>query len=112
MKHSPIPRHTRILVLKKFVLRKIRLSGIVLKVFFVKRYHGACHIAKFWCQITALADNLNKLFTVMGGKFKMSALGCDLAPKFGNVTTTMISSDKKPPLMTQLFCKNHPLTFT
>ena len=48
----------------------------------------------------------------MGGKFKISAQGCDLAPKFGNVTTTMISSDKKPPLMTQLFCKKHPLTHT
>ena len=32
------------------------------------------------------AENLNKLFTVKGGKFKLSAQGRDLAPFVGNRT--------------------------
>ena len=44
------------------------------------------------------ADNFNKLFTVKGGKFKLSAQGQDLAPLFGNVTKVKILSEIKPPL--------------
>ena len=41
---------------------------------------------------------MNKLFTVKGGKFTLSAHGQDLAPLFGNVTKVKILSEIKPPL--------------
>ena len=44
------------------------------------------------------ADNFNKLFTVKGGKFKLSAQRQDLAPLFGNVTKVKILSKINPPL--------------
>ena len=39
------------------------------------------------------------LFTVKGGKFKLSAHGQDLAPFFGNVTKVKIPSKIKLPLV-------------
>ena len=43
-------------------------------------------------------ENLNKLFTVKGGKFKLSAQGRDLATFVGNGTKVKIPSGIKPPL--------------
>ena len=40
----------------------------------------------------------NKLFTVMGGKFKFSAQESDLAHFVGNGTKAKIPSEIKPPL--------------
>ena len=45
------------------------------------------------------AENLNKLFTVLCGKFKFSAQGSDLAPFVGNGTKFKIPSEIKPPLV-------------
>ena len=39
-----------------------------------------------------------KLFAVMGGKFKFSDQGSDLAPFVGNGNKLKILSDNKPPL--------------
>ena len=44
------------------------------------------------------AVNLNKLLSVMGGKFKFSAQGRELAPFFGNGTKVKIPSEIKPHL--------------
>ena len=44
------------------------------------------------------AENLNKLFTVLGGKFKFSAQDSDLEYSFWQQKNTPVSSDLKPPL--------------
>ena len=43
------------------------------------------------------------MFTVMGGKFKLSAKGRDLAPFFGNGTKVKIPSEMKIPLAVTVF---------
>ena len=43
-------------------------------------------------------ENSNKLFTVMGTKFKFSAHGSDLAPFVGKGTKFKIPFEIKPPL--------------
>ena len=62
-----------------------------------EKYFDFGPIAKKRYQITA--ENLNQLFTVMGGKFKLSAQGRDLAPFVGNGTKVKIPSEIKPPLI-------------
>ena len=44
------------------------------------------------------AENLNKLFTVLGGKFKFSAQDSDLEYLFWRSKNPPVSSDLKPPL--------------
>ena len=44
------------------------------------------------------AENLNKLFTVLGGKFKFSAQDSDLEYLFWQRKNSPVSSDLKPPL--------------
>ena len=44
------------------------------------------------------AENLNKLFTEKGGKFKLSPQGRNLAPFVGNGTKVKIPSNIKQPL--------------
>ena len=44
-----------------------------------------------------------KLFTVMGGKFKFSAQGSDLASFIGNFTKVKIPAEIKPPLALHFF---------
>ena len=44
------------------------------------------------------ADNLNKLFTDLGGKFKFSAQDSDLEYLFWRSKNPPVSSDLKPPL--------------
>ena len=45
------------------------------------------------------AENLNKLFTVLGGKFKFSAQDSDLEYLFWQRKNSPVSSDLKPPLV-------------
>ena len=40
-----------------------------------------------------------KIFTILGGKFKFSAQGHDLTPFVGNGTKFKITSEIKPPLV-------------
>ena len=44
------------------------------------------------------AENLNKLFTGMGEKFKFYAQRSDLTPFVGNSTKIIVPSEIKPPL--------------
>ena len=44
------------------------------------------------------AENLNKLFTVLGGKFKFSAQDSDLKYLFWQRKNSPVFSDLKPPL--------------
>ena len=44
------------------------------------------------------AENLNKLFTVLGGKFKFSAQDSDLEYLCWRCKNSPVSSDIKPPL--------------
>ena len=44
------------------------------------------------------AENLNKLFTVLGGKFKFSAQDSDLEYLFWRSKNSPVSSDLEPPL--------------
>ena len=44
------------------------------------------------------AENLNKLFTVLGGKFKLSAQDSDLEYLCWRCKNSLVSSDLKPPL--------------
>ena len=46
----------------------------------------------------SLAENLNKLFTVLVGKFKFSAQDSDLEYLFWRSKNSPVSSDLKPPL--------------
>ena len=46
----------------------------------------------------SLAENLNKLFTDSGGKFKFSAQDSDLEYLFWQCKNPPVSSDIKPPL--------------
>ena len=43
-------------------------------------------------------ENLNKLFIVLGGKFKFSAQDCDLEYLCWKYKNPLVSSDLKPPL--------------
>ena len=45
------------------------------------------------------AENLNKLFTVLGGKFKFSAQDSDLEYLCWRCKNSPVSSDLKPPLI-------------
>ena len=45
------------------------------------------------------AENLNKLFTVLGGKFKFSAQDSDLEYLFWRSKNPPVSSDLNPPLV-------------
>ena len=45
------------------------------------------------------AENLNKLFTVLGGKFEFSAQDSDLEYLFWRSKKPPVSSDLKPPLI-------------
>ena len=45
------------------------------------------------------AENLNKLLTIMDGKFKFAVQSKDLAPFIGNGTKIKIPSEIKPPLV-------------
>ena len=49
-------------------------------------------------KLISRAENLNKLFPVMGGKFKFPAQESDLAPFVGNGTKFKIPSEIKLPL--------------
>ena len=60
-------------------------EGILTLVPLPKRGAKSCH----W------AENLNKLFTVKGGKFKLSAQGRDLSLFVGNGTKVKIPSEIK-----------------
>ena len=48
------------------------------------------------------AENLNKLFTVLGGKFKFSAQDSDLEYLFWRSKNPPVSSDLKPPLSDEI----------
>ena len=53
------------------------------------------------------AENLKKLFTVLGGKFKFSAQDSDLEYLCWRCKNSPVSSDLKPPLETKraFFCE-------
>ena len=57
------------------------------------------------------AENLNKLFTVLGGKFKFSAQDSNLEYLFWRSKNPPVSSDLKPPL-TFLVFKRSPILQT
>ena len=71
-----------------------------------------------YCYWHATELDKNNLFTVMGGKSKFSAQGCDLAPKFGikvwhqslaskfgNVTNSMVYSPLEQSHLTEFRVK-------
>ena len=49
------------------------------------------------------AENLNKLFTFLGGKFKFSAQDSDLEYLFRQGKNSPVSSDLKPPLVLGMY---------
>ena len=50
-----------------------------------------------WVPLPRKAENLNKLFTIKGRKFKFSAQKTDLAPFVGNWTKVKIPSEIELP---------------
>ena len=51
-----------------------------------------------YSKLLSWAENLNKLFTVLGGKFKFSAQDSDLEYLHWRCKNPPVSSDLKPPL--------------
>ena len=56
------------------------------------------HCLNKYSKSLSWAENLNKLFTVLGGKFKFSAQDSDLEYLFWQQIFFPVSSDLKPPL--------------
>ena len=52
-----------------------------------------------YCKSLSWAENLNKLFTVLGGKFKFSAQDSDMRYSLWRSKNPPVSSDSKPPLL-------------
>ena len=54
---------------------------------------------KFYVSNTSIPNNLNKLFTVLGGKFKFSAQDSDFEYLIWRSKNPPVSSDLKSPLL-------------
>ena len=61
---------------------------------------GFLHCQNKYSKSLSWAENLNKLFTVLGGKFNFSAQDSDLEYLFWQRKNSQVSSDLKPPLGT------------
>ena len=59
---------------------------------------GFLHCQNKYSKSLSWAENLNKLFTVLGGKFKFSAQDRDLEYLFWRSKNPPVISDLKPPL--------------
>ena len=60
---------------------------------------GFLHCQNKYSKSLSWAENLNKLFTDLGGKFKFSAQDSDLEYLFWRSKNPPVSSDLKPPLV-------------
>ena len=60
-------------------------------------------LQKNYSKSLSWAENLNKLFTILGGKFKFSAQDSDLKYVFWRSKNPSVSSDLKPPLAILFF---------
>ena len=63
-----------------------------------KETGGFLHCQNKYYKSLSWAENLNKLFTDLGGKFKFSAQDSDMEYLFWQCKNPPVSSDLKPPL--------------
>ena len=85
-----------------FIVAQIQLHGTFgvqpKAVFKSEETGGFLHCQNKYSKSLSWAENLNKLFTDLGGKFKFSAQDSDLEYLFWRSKNPPVSSDLKPPL--------------